>query len=136
MIAIIDYGAGNLTSVRLAFQTLGIDAEITDQPDTIRSADRVVFPGVGAAGASMATLHSLGLVDAIRDVAAQNTPFLGICVGTQVAFERSEEDQGVECMACLQVPSNSSDPPTSSTRYPRWAGTAWPGARSIRSSTA
>ena len=87
--------------MRLAFETLGIDAEITNQPDTVRSADRVVFPGVGAAEASMAALRDLGLVDAIRDVVARNTPFLGICVGAQIAFEHSEEDRGVECIGLL-----------------------------------
>jgi len=101
MIAIIDYRAGNLTSVRLAFETLGIDAEITDEPARVRAADRVVFPGVGAAGASMAALNNLEMVDAIRDVVGRNVPFLGICVGTQVAFERSEEDDGVECIGLL-----------------------------------
>lgn len=101
MIAIIDYRAGNLTSVRLAFETIGIDAEITDRPDTVCSADRVVFPGVGAAGASMAALHDLALSEAIMDVVDRGVPFLGICVGTQVAFERSEEDGGVKCLGLL-----------------------------------
>ena len=101
MIAIIDYRAGNLTSVRLAFETLGIAAEITDRPDTVRAADRVVFPGVGATGAAMTTLRELGLVEAIRDVVARNIPFLGICLGTQITFQRSEEDQGAECIGLL-----------------------------------
>lgn len=102
MIAIIDYKAGNLTSVKLAFETLGIDAVITDQPDTILSAERVIFPGVGAAGTAMRTVQELKLLDTIREVVKQNTPFLGICLGTQITLERSEEDGGVDCIGLLQ----------------------------------
>jgi imidazole glycerol-phosphate synthase subunit HisH len=101
MIAIIDYRAGNLTSVRLALDSVGVQGEITDRPDRILAADRVIFPGVGAAGSAMRTLGELGLIDAIRKVVARGTPFLGICIGTQVAFERSEEDGGVECMGLV-----------------------------------
>ena len=95
MIAIIDYGAGNLTSVRLAFEALNSNAEITDSRERILSAERVVFPGVGAAGAAMRTLESRGLIDTIRQIMDRQTPFLGICLGTQIVFERSEEDGGV-----------------------------------------
>lgn len=95
MIAIVDYRAGNLTSVRLAFEALAVVAVITDSPAVIRAADRVVFPGVGAAGAAMANLQRLGLVDVLRDTVAAGTPFLGICLGTQVIFEFLEEDGGV-----------------------------------------
>jgi len=94
MIAIIDYKAGNLTSVRLAFETLNIDAEITDQPEKILSAERVVFPGVGAAGSAMETLRAMGLETTIRQVVERGTPFLGICLGTQIIFENSEENGG------------------------------------------
>ena len=101
MIAIIDYNAGNLTSVRLAFESLGIATEITRSPEAVLAAERVVFPGVGAAGASMENLRRFGLVDALRTCAGRGTPFLGICVGTQVLFERSEEDGGTECLGLL-----------------------------------
>ena len=101
MIAIVDYRAGNLTSVRLAFEALGIEAFITSRAQEILDAERVVFPGVGAAGAAMRTLAEQGIVDALREVAARGTPFLGICVGTQVLFDRSEEDGGVECMGLV-----------------------------------
>ena len=101
MIAIIDYKAGNLTSVKWAFEALGVNAEITHVPDVIRAAERVVFPGVGAAGAAMQSLRELGLVDVIRDVVASGVPFLGICVGTQILFEHSEEDGGVEGLGLL-----------------------------------
>lgn len=101
MIAIIDYRAGNLTSVKLAFDAIGIPAEITDRPEKILAADRVVFPGVGAAGSAMKNLARLGLPDVIREVVKQRTPFLGICLGTQIVFQRSEEDDGVDCLGLL-----------------------------------
>lgn len=94
MIAIVDYRAGNLTSVRLAFDSLRVDTVVTNRPDDVLAADRVVFPGVGAAGAAMASLTDLKLADAIRAVVARGTPFLGICLGTQIIFESSEEDGG------------------------------------------
>ena len=95
MITIVDYKAGNLTSVKLAFEALGLEAEVTDQAERILRAERVVFPGVGAAGASMRTLGELRLEAALRQVVARGTPFLGICVGMQILFDRSEEDGGV-----------------------------------------
>ena len=96
MIAIIDYGAGNLTSVRLAFETLGVPAEVTDSAQRVRAADRIVFPGVGAAGAAMQGLRESNLDGAIRDVVGDGVPFLGICVGTQILFDSSEENGGVD----------------------------------------
>ncbi|MEI6563194.1 MAG: imidazole glycerol phosphate synthase subunit HisH [bacterium] len=101
MIAIVDYKAGNLTSVKLAFEAIGVEAVITDRPETILQADRVVFPGVGAAGASMRNLSELNLVDALRTVVARGTPFLGICVGMQVLFDRSEEDGGTPTLGFI-----------------------------------
>jgi glutamine amidotransferase len=101
MIAIIDYRAGNLTSVRLAFEALGREAVITDDPARIRAAERVVFPGVGAAGAAMRHLQSLDLAGTIRDVARRGTPFLGICLGTQIILERSDEDGGTDTLGLL-----------------------------------
>ncbi|OVE74868.1 imidazole glycerol phosphate synthase subunit HisH [bacterium E08(2017)] len=102
MIAIIDYKAGNLTSVKLACETLGLDAEITGDSEKILSAERVIFPGVGAAKSAMATLNELGLVDTIRKVAAAGTPFLGICLGTQIILEHSEENDGVDCIGLIK----------------------------------
>lgn len=101
MIAIVDYRAGNLTSVRLACDTLGAAAEITDRADRIRAAERVIFPGVGAAGSAMQNLRDLGLVEVIGEVVARGTPFLGICVGTQILFAHSEEDGGTEGLGLL-----------------------------------
>ena len=101
MIAIVDYKAGNLTSVKLAFEAIGVQSTITDQPQVILQADRVVFPGVGAAGASMRHLQELGLVEVLKSVVARGTPFLGICVGMQVLFDRSEEDGGTATLGFI-----------------------------------
>ncbi len=92
---IVDYKAGNLASVRLAFEALGISARITDRPEVVKEAERVVFPGVGAAGAAMRRLRELGLDEALREVAEEGRPFIGICLGTQIIFDRTEEDGGV-----------------------------------------
>ncbi len=101
MIAVIDYRAGNLTSVRLAFESLDVPVCITSNPSEILSAERVVFPGVGAAGAAMQHLHALGLADTIRTVIARKTPFLGICLGTQIILDHSEEDGGVDTLGII-----------------------------------
>ena len=101
MIAIIDYKAGNLTSVRLALETIGVQAEVTRDVARIRAAVRVIFPGVGAAGSAMEHLRELDLIDTIREVAASGTPFLGICLGTQIILERSEEDGGTPCIGLV-----------------------------------
>ncbi|MBP7637944.1 MAG: imidazole glycerol phosphate synthase subunit HisH [Kiritimatiellae bacterium] len=101
MLAIVDYKAGNLTSVQLAFGALGCDAAVTSDPAVIRAAERVVFPGVGAAGAAMAHLDALGLAPALRDVTARGIPFLGICLGTQILFDTSEEDGGTVTLGLL-----------------------------------
>ena len=102
MTTIIDYHAGNLTSVRLAFEAIGESVRISSDAGEIARATRLVFPGVGAAGSAMENLRALGLVGAIRDAVAAGTPFLGICLGTQILFERSEEDGGTECLGILK----------------------------------
>lgn len=91
MIAIIDYGVGNLRSVQKAFEACGHDAEVTDDPARIRSADRVVLPGVGAFGSAIDTLRARGLEGVAMDAARSGQPFLGICVGMQMLFDVSEE---------------------------------------------
>lgn len=96
MIAIIDYDAGNLRSVEKALNYLGEDAVITRDYETILNADGVILPGVGAFGDAMANLHRYGLIEVIREVAQKGTPFLGICLGLQLLFERSDESPGVE----------------------------------------
>jgi len=101
MIAIVDYNAGNLTSVKLAFDALGVDAIVTREPRAILDADRVVFPGVGSAGSAMRNIHALGLADALFEAVRRNMPFLGICLGTQIIFEQAEEDGGVQTLGIL-----------------------------------
>ena len=100
MTAIIDYKAGNLTSVKLAFAALGVETLVTSDPKAIAAADRVVFPGVGAAKSAMENLRALGLVDAVKEAAATK-PFLGICLGMQILFDHSEEDGGVDCLGII-----------------------------------
>ena len=101
MIAIVDYRAGNLTSVKLAFDAIGAETAVTSDPAMVRTAERVVFPGVGAAASAMKSLRELGLTDAVREAALSGRPFLGICLGMQILFERSEEDGGVELLGIL-----------------------------------
>jgi glutamine amidotransferase len=109
MIAIVDYKAGNLTSVARALEHLGHACAITDQAQRICAADRVILPGVGAAGSTMENLHALGLTEVLRhDVVRSGRPFLGICIGIQVLLNRSAEDH----MDCLGVV------PGHVTRYP------------------
>ena len=101
MIAIVDYKAGNLTSVKRALEHLGHKCEITDRAERIVGAERVILPGVGAAGATMENLRALGLVDVLRnDVAGAGKPFLGICIGIQVLLDHSEEDDA-ECLGII-----------------------------------
>lgn len=101
MIAIIDYRAGNLTSVQYAFEALQAPCTITSDPAVVARAARVVFPGVGAAGAAMGNLRDLGLIPALRAAIAAGKPFLGICVGTQVLFDASEEDGGTPALGLI-----------------------------------
>ena len=101
MIAIIDYGAGNIKSVEKALLLLGQDVKITDRPQEILAADKVVLPGVGAFGDAMEHLHHRGLVSVIREVTDRQTPFLGICLGLQLLFSGSEEAPGVEGLGIL-----------------------------------
>lgn len=91
MIAIIDYGVGNLGSVEKALHFIGLEAEITSDVSTIKKADGVVLPGVGAFSAAMASLERHGLVQAVKDIVRQDRLFLGICLGMQMLFDYSEE---------------------------------------------
>jgi glutamine amidotransferase len=91
MIAIIDYGAGNIFSVANAFKKLNIEIELTNDRDTILSADKVVLPGVGSFADAMANIKKYNLTNTIYDVIDKEKPFLGICVGLQMCFSSSEE---------------------------------------------
>ena len=102
MVAVIDYDAGNIKSVLKAFRYLGQDVELTRNPEIIRRADHVVLPGVGAFGDAMKRLADYGLVDVIRQVAEDGTPFLGICLGLQLLFDSSEESPGAVGLGILK----------------------------------
>ena len=102
MVAIIDYDAGNIRSVEKAIRYLGKEVTVTSDPDKILAADRVILPGVGAFGDAMKRLHAMGLVEVIRQAADRGTPFLGICLGLQLLFEKSEESPGVPGLGLLQ----------------------------------
>lgn len=101
MIAVIDYDAGNIKSVEKALLLLGQEVKITDNAQEILSADKVVLPGVGAFGDAMSNLDRRGLVPVIQEVAEKGTPFLGICLGLQLLFERSDEALGVAGLGIL-----------------------------------
>lgn len=102
MIAIIDYDAGNIKSVEKALVALGETALITRDKEKILYADKVILPGVGAFGDAMEKLRGFGLEEIIRQVVAQKTPFLGICLGLQLLFESSEETPGVKGLGILK----------------------------------
>ena len=100
MIAIIDYKAGNLTSVARALDNLGYENRITDDKETILSAERVIFPGVGAAKATMDNLQQLSLNEVLIKFYDTGKPMLGICIGIQILFEHSEEED-TKCLGLL-----------------------------------
>lgn len=101
MIAIIDYDAGNLKSVEKAFHYIGEEAVISRDRDEILGADKVVLPGVGSFGDAMGKLENYNLVNTIYDVVDRKTPFLGICLGLQLLFKRSDESRGVNGLGIL-----------------------------------
>lgn len=102
MIAIIDYDAGNMKSVEKALDFLGQEMIVTGDKDQILQADKVILPGVGSFGDAMENLRKTGLDEVVRQVAAKGTPFLGICLGMQLLFERSDEAPGVEGIGILE----------------------------------
>lgn len=95
MIAVIDYGMGNLYSVEKALVSLGAKVVVTSDPEVIKAAAGVILPGVGAFGDCMENLTKAGLVETIKEICRGEKPFLGICLGLQLLFEGSEEDPGV-----------------------------------------
>lgn len=95
-IAIIDYGMGNLYSVRNTFASLGISADIADRPEGLARYDKLILPGVGAFGDAMKELNKKALIKPIRDFVASGRPFLGICLGMQLLLDKSQESRGVD----------------------------------------
>ena len=102
MIAIIDYGMGNLHSVYNALQAIGAQAEITSDPERLKQADGIILPGVGAFRDCMRNLEQSGLIDTIKSEAAQGKPLLGICLGMQVLFEKGYEVEECAGLGLLQ----------------------------------
>ena len=102
MLTIVDYGAGNLTSVYNALKHLGVESEVSGEPKKIENAGKIIFPGVGAAKAAMETLEKTGIGAAVKNAVKKGTPVLGICIGCQIILESSEEDGGVECLGILE----------------------------------
>ncbi len=101
-IAIIDYGAGNLRSVNNAVVKLGYQVGITNNAEEILRAKAVIFPGVGAAGDTMFTLDKMGLMPVVRQLAAENRPLLGICIGLQVLYTGTEEGGWFDCLDIIK----------------------------------
>jgi imidazole glycerol-phosphate synthase subunit HisH len=101
MIAVLDYKGGNLASVSAVLDHLGIAHVVTDDPATVRSAQRVLFPGVGAAAASMDNLRRSGLDASLREALEVCKPVLGICIGCQLLLDSSQEDGGTPCLGLV-----------------------------------
>ncbi len=102
MIAIIDFGAGNLASVKRAFDYLGVDSKITSRPQEILDAERIVLPGVGNFGEAMENLRKRRLLTPLKETISQRKPYLGICLGLQLLFEESEESYGVKGLGIIR----------------------------------
>lgn len=102
VIAIIDYDAGNIKSVEKAIVSLGGEVCVTRERDVILKADKVILPGVGSFGDAMNKIRNYGLEEVIREVIDKKTPFLGICLGLQLLFEKSDECPGVKGLSILE----------------------------------
>jgi imidazole glycerol-phosphate synthase subunit HisH len=101
MIAVIDYGMGNLRSVEKALEHAGAKVKVTSKPADVAGCDKLVLPGVGAFGDAMKELESLHLVESIKDAISRGVPFLGLCLGAQLLFDDSEESPGVKGLSVL-----------------------------------
>ena len=114
MIAIVDYGVGNLFSLRCSLESLGLQAEVTSDPNLIRDSDRVILPGVGAFGDAADKLRQSGLDRVVIELAEQGKPLLGICLGMQLLFEKSYEfgeHSGLALLRGKVVPMQGNIPP-------------------------
>lgn len=112
MVSIIDYGAGNIRSVFNAFEYLGEKVQVASSAQDISEAERIVFPGVGSSREAMEMLKGKGMLQAMLEAIGEGVLFLGICLGMQLLFERSEENGGTECLGVLpgevkRFPSNA-----------------------------
>lgn len=126
MIAVVKYNAGNIFSVLCALKRLGYEAVLTDDPDTLRRADKVVFPGVGEARAAMEYLNANGLADVIRGL---KQPVLGICIGMQLLCRHSEESD-VDCLGIFNTDVVRFQPTNAELKVPHMG---WNQIRDIKS---
>lgn len=101
MIAVIDYGVGNIFSVEKAVAALGADVKVTSDKETIEAAEKIILPGVGAFGDCMKNLEATGLIPTIKSLVADGRPMLGICVGLQILFDGSEESPGAKGLGLI-----------------------------------
>jgi glutamine amidotransferase/cyclase len=122
MISLLDYGAGNVRSVRNAIRKLGFELTDIRRPEDILRAERLIFPGVGAFGAAMQRLHALGYVEPLRAYLAEGRPFLGICIGLQCLFEGSEESPGVAGLGLIPGQIRRFDASRLSVPHMGWNG--------------
>ena len=119
-IGLIDYGAGNLQSVRNALRSLGLQTTQVADASALEQMDTLIFPGVGAFGDSMRHLRDRGLRDELRQWIRSGRPFFGICIGYQVLFESSEESPGVEGLAVFPGPVVEMRPPGLKVPHMGW----------------
>ncbi len=117
MIAIVDYGAGNLRSVQRACKAVKLDCELTSDPEAVTRADRVIFPGVGAAGSAMQTLSRTGLDQALSSAFCRGVPLLGICLGAQIVLDRSEEAD-TRCLGLIRGTTRRLRPEDAALKIP------------------
>ncbi len=132
MLAILEYGAGNQTSVQRALAWLGINSFITADPESLLGASGVIFPGVGAAGQAMGRLRSTGLDTVLKELVDKGVPLLGICLGCQILLERSQESDtrtlGILPGLCRRFPENILDEAGEPLRVPHMG---WNAARPV-----
>lgn len=122
MISLLDYGAGNVRSVRNAIHKLGYELTDIVRPGDILKAERLIFPGVGSFGAAMDRLHRLGYVEPLREYLRAGRPFLGICLGLQLLYEGSEESPGVEGLGLIPGTIRRFDASALSVPHMGWNG--------------
>ncbi len=116
-LTIVDYNAGNLRSVQRACDAVGIRSLFTQDPDAVRAAERIIFPGVGNAESAMRTLMETGLGEALRDALSRGTPILGICVGAQLILDASEESR-LPCLGLISGRTVRFQPSDTSLKVP------------------
>jgi glutamine amidotransferase/cyclase len=122
MISLLDYGAGNVRSLRNAIHALGFSLTEIERPEDILKAERLIFPGVGAFGAAMQRLHAQGYVEPLKAYLAEGRPYFGICIGLQTLFEGSEESPGVPGLGLIPGQIRRFEAPNLSVPHMGWNG--------------